>query len=76
MFIFTSSTTYFINSYGLSVFYTVFLYIQMILIMSDKSMMKNKENKINNIKPALGMIALIIAMDYLGNKGILPTISL
>lgn len=76
MFIFTSSTTYFINSYGLSVFYTVLLYIQMILIMSDKSMMENKKDKLNNIKPAIGMIALIIAMDYLGKKGILPITSL
>ena len=76
MFIFPSSTTYFINSYGLSVFYTVLLYIQMILIMSDRSMMENKKDKLNNIKPAIGMIALIITMDYLGNKGILPTISL
>ena len=76
MFIFTSSTTYFLNSYGLSVFYTVLLYIQMILIMSDKSMMKNAKDKLDNIKPAMTMIALIIAMDYLGRKGILPTISL
>ena len=76
MFMIISDTTYFINSYGISVFYTVFLYLQMILIMSDKSMMEKKEDRINVIKPTIGMIALIIALDYLGKKSILSIISL
>lgn len=75
MFINTSGRIYFINSYGISVFYTVFLYIQMIIILSDKSMM-SKEDKMNNIKPTIEMIALIITMDYLGRKGYLNIVSL
>ena len=76
MFIINSDTSYFINIYGFSVFYTVFLYLQMILIMSDKSMMENREDRINVIKPTIGMIALLIALDYLGKKDILNIISL
>lgn len=75
MFINTSGTIYFINSYGISVFYTVFLYIQMIILLSDKSMM-SKEDKMNNIKPTIEMIALIILLDYLGRKGYLNIVSL
>lgn len=60
---------YCINSYGFSVLYTIFLYIQMILIMSDKSMMKNREDKIKNIKPTIEMIAFLIMLDYIGKKG-------
>ena len=76
MFIINSDTSYFINIYGFSVFYTVFLYLQMILIMSDKSMMESKEARMNSIKPTIGMIAFIIALDYLGKKDILNIISL
>lgn len=67
---------YCINSYGFSVFYTIFLYIQMILIMSDKSMMKNREDKIKNIKPTIEMIALLIILDYIGKKGYFNIVSL
>lgn len=76
MFIINSDTSYFINIYGFSVFYTVFLYLQMILIMSDKSMMESKEARMNSIKPTIEMIALLIALDYLGKKDILNIISL
>lgn len=76
MFLTTSGTVYFINSYGISVFYTVCLYIQMIILLSDKSMIKTREDKINNTKPEMIATALIIALDYLGKNGYLNIVSL
>ena len=38
--------------------------------------MESKEARMNSIKPTIGLIAFIIALDYLGRKGILNIVSL
>lgn len=38
--------------------------------------MESRKDKLNVIKPTIGMIALIIALDYFGKKSILSIISL